>query len=91
MNSTYLKNWPTCVTIPSKMGIISDCAKIPMPNLLTMTLALIISWILFMAIAYIIYYLLNKWNPRLQYNYWIILLILVLAGIIVALLSKLLR
>jgi hypothetical protein len=80
--------WPTCLILPSKTGSSANCYQIQMPSVPTIILILIISWIIFMIVAYIIYYFLNKVNRNMNYSYWVILLLLIVAGIIVSFFTK---
>jgi CDP-diglyceride synthetase len=83
-----LSKWPTCLIIPSKTGSTTNCLTVPMPSMSKIIMMLIIGWILFMVVAYIIYYFLNRNRPiNYKYSYWIILLVLILAGIIVSLIN----
>ena len=88
-NTVAQNTWPTCLVLPAKNGSTTNCIQIKMPSMPTIILILIISWIILMAVAYAMYYFLKKYEPNTKYNYWLILLILVLSGIIVSLLSKL--
>ena len=89
--NTIVKNtWPNCLIIPSKNGTAENCVQLNMPSKTSIIFLLIVSWVVFMLVAYVIYYFLNKSKPTARYNYWIILLILILAGIIVSVLSKML-
>lgn len=83
------KEWPRCVVIPGKNGDLEKCLQVKMPSMTQIVIILIISWLLFMLVAYIIYSFLNWANPGQKNNYWMILLILILAGIIVSILSYL--
>lgn len=76
---------PNCLILPSASGKLSDCIQMQLPSTGTIILILIISWIILMAVAYIIYWFATKVSPSVQLNYWLILLILILAGIIVSL------
>lgn len=95
MTSTQVSNnllqstWPSCMILPSSSGSTTNCIQMPMPSMGSMIGVLIISWIIFMIVAYLIYHFLNWTNPHIRYNYWMILLVLIVAGIVVALLSKL--
>jgi hypothetical protein len=94
MNTTEVTNltqgtWPTCLILPSKTGSATNCFQVQMPSIPTVVLILIISWIIFMIVAYIIYYFLNKAKPNMNYSYWIILLLLIVSGIIVSFFTKL--
>lgn len=82
--------WPNCLIIPSKTGATTNCLNIPMPSPGTILFMLIIAWIIYMAVAYAIYYFLNKQNPNRYYSYWMLLLILVVAGVIISLIGSLL-
>ena len=89
MTDLQQKGWPSCLVIPSKNGDLKNCVQIKMPSVTQIVIALIISWLLFMLVAYLIYSFLNWANPGQKNNYWMILLILILAGIIVSILSYL--
>lgn len=79
-------NMPNCLIIPSATGSITNCIKMPLPSTTSIIIMIIVSWIIFMAVAYLIYWFANKVNsPGIVLNYWIILLILILAGFIVSL------
>ena len=80
---------PNCLVLPSLNGSLNDCVVMNLPSASTVIMMLIFSWIIIMVVAYGIYYFLNKNHPMQRVNYWMILLILVLAGIIVSLLSSL--
>ncbi len=85
-----ISNWPACVILPSKTGATTNCLNIQMPSISRMILMLIIGWILILVVAYIIYYFLNKNKPEdYKYSYWILLLVLVIACIIVSLINVL--
>ncbi|XWV25488.1 hypothetical protein QJ856_gp0271 [Tupanvirus deep ocean] len=76
---------PNCLILPSKTGTTTNCTQVPLPSVSTIILVLIISWVLYLAVAYAIYYFVNKYNPNVKLNYWIILVILILSGLIVSL------
>jgi len=80
---------PKCVILPSLNGDLENCVQMNLPSTGTLLFMLVISWVIFMIVAYIIYRVLNKSDKCV--NYWAILGILILAGIIVSLLSKLFR
>ena len=88
-NTIAQGTWPACLVLPSNTGSTNNCLQVAMPSMTTIILVLIISWLIFMAVAYAIFYVLRKSNPNMKYSYWIILIILIVAGIIVSLLSKL--
>ncbi len=88
MNSPSGFNMPSCLVIPSASGSISNCVQMQLPSTGVIIGVIIVSWILFMAVAYAIYYFVNAVSPGVRLNYWIILLILVLSGIIVSLLFR---
>ncbi len=81
--------WPTCLILPSNTGSTTNCIQATVPSIATMIWILIISWISFMIVAYFIYYFLDKVKPNTKYNYWAIFIILILAGIIVSLFTRL--
>lgn len=81
--------WPTCFVIPNKYGGTDNCTQVKLPSMSSIILILIISWILYLLVAYGIYYFLNRTNPSSKYNYWMILLILICAGLIVSLVNYL--
>lgn len=83
-----MSNVPNCIIIPSSSGSISNCITMQMPSISKLIAMLIISWIIFMIVAYVIYWFLEKTNPLRQYSYWMILLILIVAGLIVSLIFK---
>lgn len=86
--SGQMQSWPTCVILPSQTGAVKDCVQVEVPSTGKVILVLIITWILFFVAAYAIYYFMKQANPRMNYNYWMILLVLVAAGIIVSLLAR---
>ena len=77
---------PKCLIIPSASGSLSNCITVKMPSLTVLVIFLIITWIIYLLIAYGIYYFLNKQNPSQKTNYWMILGILILSGLIINLL-----
>ena len=79
---------PQCFVIPSMTGKINDCIQIPFPSATQIFIILIISWIIFMIVAYGIYYFISKQYPQQKVNYWIILGILIVAGIIISILGR---
>ena len=85
-----LSKWPSCLIVPSKYGSTTNCITVPVPSMTKLITMLIIGCIIFMVVAYLIYYFLNKSRPGHRYNYWVILLILIIAGIIVSLINNLL-
>lgn len=89
MSSTNVYNAPNCIILPSSTGSTTNCLTIPFPSMSQLLLVLIISWIIYMGVAYIIYYFLNT-KKECKCNYWMILLILVISGIIVSLINALL-
>lgn len=84
-----MSSYPNCLIIPSSSGSITNCITMSMPSVGTIVLLLIISIILYLVIAYAIYYFLNKAHPLQKVNYWLILLVLIASNIIVGLLAKL--
>jgi len=93
MNANQVSNltqgtWPTCLILPSTTGSATNCYQIQMPSVSTVMLMLIISWIIFMIVAYFLYYFLDKVNPGMNYNYWVILLLLIVSGVIVSFFSR---
>ena len=76
---------PNCLIIPSSSGSLTNCITMKMPSISTLIVILVISWIIYLMVAYVIYYFLNKANPSMTYNYWIILGILLLSGFIISL------
>jgi glucan phosphoethanolaminetransferase (alkaline phosphatase superfamily) len=76
---------PNYVIIPSSSGSLSNCVAMRMPSIHKIIGLLIISWIIYLLVAYAIFYFLNKTNPSHRVNYWIILGILILSGFIVGL------
>ena len=76
---------PNCLIFPSASGSLKNCVNMQFPSTGTVVLIMIISWILLLAVAYAIYWFSEKLNPDYKLNYWIILLILVVAGLIVSL------
>ncbi|XWV26821.1 hypothetical protein QJ857_gp0230 [Tupanvirus soda lake] len=76
---------PNCLILPSKTGTTTNCTQLPLPSISTIIWILVISWIFYLAVAYAIYYFVNKYNPNVKLNYWIILVILILSGLIVSL------
>lgn len=79
---------PGCIVMPSVNGSLTNCIRIDFPSVGTIIALLIMSWILFMVVAYIIYKFLNKSGKCV--NYWAILGILLVSGIILSLISRLL-
>lgn len=79
---------PNCLIIPAANGSLSNCIKMQLPSMSTLVLLLIITWIIYLLVAYAIYYFLNKANPNQKFNYWIILAILILSGLIISLFFK---
>lgn len=75
---------PNCIILPSANGNLSNCIKMDLPSTGTIIFIIIISWVILMAVAYIIYWFTTKVSPQVQLNYWLILLILILAGFIVS-------
>lgn len=82
---------PNCLIIPSMSGAVTNCINVKLPPTSTIIGILIISWIVFMVVAYIIYYFLNQSKNKTtrSYSYWMILLILILAGLVVNFLGNL--
>jgi flagellar basal body-associated protein FliL len=75
-----------CIIIPSCSNSLDKCNQIIFPSMSSssMIILMIISWVIFLGVAYIIYWFLNnKTNTCSKYNYWAILGILLLATIIV--------
>lgn len=68
----------------------ANCTKISMPSIGMIVLVLIISWIFYMAVAYAIYWFFRQVFPATRFNYWIILLLLIIAGLVAGLISNLL-
>lgn len=79
MNNTAQNLLPSCVIIPSTTGSTTNCVQMPMPSVTSVTLILLINWIILMMVAYIIYYFLKNKETSIKYNYWIILIILFVA------------
>lgn len=75
---------PNCVILPSVNGNLANCVKIDLPSTGTIILIIIIYFLLILSVAYIIYWFTTKVSPGVQLNYWLILLILILAGFIVS-------
>nr|WBF70401.1 hypothetical protein [Megavirus caiporensis] len=82
-------NIPNCLTIPSITGLTTNCVNVQFPPLSTIILIIIFYWIIYLIVAYAIYYFLNKMYPGQRVNYWIILLVLLLSGLILSLISRL--
>ncbi|AEQ32856.1 hypothetical protein CE11_00953 [Megavirus courdo11] len=82
-------NIPNCLTIPSITGSTTNCVNVQFPSLSTIVLIIIFYWIIYLIVAYAIYYFLNKMYPGQRVNYWIILLVLLLSGLILSLISRL--
>ena len=82
-------NIPNCLVIPSANGKISDCIRVQLPKTSTLIFALILSWLLIMLIAYLIFYFLNRNRSGQRYSYWIILLVLVAAMLLSSLVGNL--
>jgi hypothetical protein len=74
-----------CLIYPKTSGILKDCVKFEMPSSGKVFLIVVISLVLLLAVAYAIYWFVNSVNPGFKLNYWIILLILILSGLIVGL------
>lgn len=80
---------PNCIIIPSVNNKLTNCIQMKLPSVGTLILMLILSWIVVLAVAYGIFWILNKQTPGKKYSYWWILLILIVAMIIASLLSSL--
>ena len=76
--------WPKCLIIPDNTGSVKNCIRFDMPSMTTIILFIVVAWIIYLAIAYLIYYVVNK-NTKV--NYWMILLILIISGLIVNILG----
>jgi hypothetical protein len=85
MDSPFDIEAPNCLIFPSASGSINNCTKVELPSTGKIILVMIISWILLLAVAYVIYWFTTKVNPDFRFNYWILLLILVLSGLIISL------
>ena len=77
-------NMPNCFVIPSASGKLSNCVQMKLPSTSTIIFVILISWAILLAVVYAIYWFTNKVSPGVKLNYWIILLILILAGFIVS-------
>lgn len=82
-------SFPNCLIIPSVSGATTNCLNIKLPSVSTIALLIIVYWIIYLIVAYLLFWFLNKMYPNQKINYWIILLILVVSGFIIALLSRL--
>ena len=78
--------FPNCFVIPGASGSLKNCVQV---NTSSIIAVLVISWILYLVVAYLIYWFLTKYQPTFKFNYWIILLILVVSGFILTLLASL--
>lgn len=76
---------PNCLIIPSGNGKLRNCIQMPFPSSGAIIMVIIISWIILMAVAWIIYWFVSKTNQGVKFNYWLILLILIVSGLIVSL------
>ena len=81
--SSLFNNIPDCLIIPASNGSLSNCITLKMPSINLIILLLIISWIIYLFVAYAIYYFINTYSTTTKVNYWIILAILILSGLIV--------
>lgn len=97
MNSTYNQAlndvsraaWPGTDPTAISHGGASDTTVGAGVAIGVLILVLIITWLFYMAVAYCIYWFFTKAFPQTNYNYWIILLILIIAGLVVGLISNL--
>lgn len=78
MNTTF----PNSLVIPSSTGSLANCVNIKLPSIVTLTIMVVIYWLIFLAVAFIIYYFVKRYNPNVNINYWIILLILLISGLL---------
>ena len=76
---------PNCLVIPSASGSLSNCVTVKMPSIPVIILLLIISWVIFLLVAYAIYYFLKKSGAMV--NYWAIFGILLASGLIINLIT----
>ena len=76
---------PNCLVIPSASGSLSNCVTVKMPSIPVIILLLIISWVIFLLVAYAIYYFLKKSGTSV--NYWAIFGILLASGLIINLIT----
>ncbi|BCS82805.1 hypothetical protein QLL95_gp0316 [Cotonvirus japonicus] len=88
MSNTLSNTMPNCVILPSSTGSVSNCLRIPLPSTSMLILSVIIFWIIYLVIAYLIYYFVSKAYPSSKVNYWLILLILIASGVIMAVVSR---
>lgn len=86
MNSA-ISTTPKCIILPGSNGSTENCISINIPSMGTIVAILVISWIILMAVAYLIYRFLNKNNKCV--SYWWILLILIVSGLLVNFISTL--
>jgi len=91
MNPTQASAIPNYFVLPSSSGAVTDCVGMKLPSTGTIIILLIISWIIYLVIAYIIYWFINKFNPGMKWNYWMVLLILILSSLIVSLFAWLIK
>ncbi len=77
---------PNCVVFPSASGSLSNCIALKLPSTGTLVAVFILLWIIYLVVAYVIYYFLKKFNPDQKINYWIIFGILIISNILVSLL-----
>lgn len=82
-----MSSMPNCIILPSMNGSQTNCVQMSLPSTGKIIGLLVISWIIFMIVAWIIYKFLNKEGHAA--GYWKILGILLLSGIILSLLSNL--
>ena len=84
----YRGSKSNCVIVPSASGSIDRCIQMEVPSMGSLLLALVIGIIVYLAVAYAIYWFMNRMNPGMKFNYWWILLILILSGIITGIISS---
>ena len=87
MNPTFKQIIPNCIIVPSSSGSLSNCITMQTPSIGTMVAVIVISWIFFLAVAYAIYYFSSITNPSFEINYWIILGILIVSGLVTNLIT----
>lgn len=87
--------WPSCLILPSNSGSIENCVHMDLPSAPTLIfiilLIIVLSWAIYLIVAYLITVFIGKINPGIKYNYWLILLVLILAGLITTFVYTLIR
>ena len=80
-----------CIIVPSSGMSLDRCITMKIPSTTSMIILIILSIVIYLLAAYAIYKYVNKQHSSRPSNYWAILGILILSGIIVSVIFAILK